>query len=459
MKFSNLFHKRFLIKAIPILLILVLSVSVLNLPQVALATTTGSNVVSGIDYSGQGTKINNDIRGTASKNGNYVTIPTWTYGAYVYSTWDEFWAGWSDWSPNFKSYYDQKGYDYNNQHKICVTDAEKKTEYLWYRNWTKKRDVYRTKYYRKYKGKGFFHWGHTDSSWSGYPANKGCCPSTTYTKNEKYGTENYIEREDYGKYSDSAPFRWPWDPSWVSHSPRLTYRYKAVDLSWDPTWKNESSESCPLNYSLYKLNGTDLGLGIKWSWDEKLSTDKKSESSVFHYTNKDVTEYYLTVNEAQDILMNKILLQALSVEDEFYQLLTEAIISLVTFPVHPLTGFAVFLLTTVDGLSEYAQLKGVRSVAELIIAAKEMNQVIKISVVYDETVYYGGGYSSNSGVYVGNYNRTSVSMFYKDNNPSSSRNIFGRVTYLNNNDIKNIVGSISTVMELRYGIRYMYNGI
>ena len=37
--------------------------------------------------------IDGDIRnGVATVSGNYVNIPVYTYGAYTYSTWDEFWA-------------------------------------------------------------------------------------------------------------------------------------------------------------------------------------------------------------------------------------------------------------------------------------------------------------------------------------------------------------------------------
>ena len=57
------------------------------------AATTGAKISNGIDYSGQGTIIDGDIRKEgATVSGNYVNIPVYTYGAYTYNTWDEFWA-------------------------------------------------------------------------------------------------------------------------------------------------------------------------------------------------------------------------------------------------------------------------------------------------------------------------------------------------------------------------------
>jgi hypothetical protein len=39
------------------------------------ASTAGSNMIDGIDYSGQGTKIDGEIEGQASVDGDYVNIP------------------------------------------------------------------------------------------------------------------------------------------------------------------------------------------------------------------------------------------------------------------------------------------------------------------------------------------------------------------------------------------------
>lgn len=288
----------FLLATVIALLVMLASIE----PTIAQASTAGTRMSSGIDYSGQGTVINNDLSGKpATVEGNYVRIPTWSYGAYTYNTWDEFWVGWSSWSTDNNKYFAHKGYNYNNQ--FYIKDAEKKTEYKWYREWNRKRDVYSTKYYREYKGKHIFHWGHKDSSWNGYPSNKGCCPSTIYTKSEKRGTQSYVEREESG-YAFSAPFRWAWDPQWKTFAPRDTYRVKKVDLTWDASWKKDSSELVPLNYSLYKQDGSSISGGLKWTYIPKLTTQKNrgffemlAADGMPNEKNLSVVQYYVTSKE------------------------------------------------------------------------------------------------------------------------------------------------------------------
>jgi hypothetical protein len=171
-------------------------------------------MVSGIDYSGNGTKITENLRdGVATVEGNYVRIPTYTLGSYVYNTWDEFWSTWSSWSPNNAKYNSYKGYRYAAENKYIV-DVESKTEYQ-YRRWNSNLNpVYKTKYITQYKKlttilflKVYTY--HTESSYSSYPGSK-----SGYTISGRW-TEKVFDYfaggyEYNNNWSTSSPFYWPW---------------------------------------------------------------------------------------------------------------------------------------------------------------------------------------------------------------------------------------------------------
>lgn len=235
-------------------------------PLAVSATTTGTKISNGIDYSGKGTVIDGDIRdGVATVNGDYVNVPIYTYGAYTYDTWDEFWATWSSWSTSNSKYSGYKGYRYAPENKHIV-DFESKTEYQ-YRRWNDKLNpVYKTKYITKYQKctKVLFvnvYTYHTEYSYSGYPGAKS--GYTIYSRRTERVLDYYRGGyEYYGAWSDSKPFTMPWETSWTSYNSRKTYRVKKIDCTWDPDWKNESTERVPLNYSLYNHDGSPMAYGI-----------------------------------------------------------------------------------------------------------------------------------------------------------------------------------------------------
>lgn len=264
------------------------------------ATTIGTKISNGIDYSGQGTVINGDIRdGVATVSGYYVNVPTYTYGSYTYDTWDEFWATWSSWSPSNSKYDGYKGYIYAPEKKFIV-DFQSKTEYK-YRRWNDKLNpVYKTKYiteYQKCTKVLFvkFYTYHTACSYSGYPgAKSGYTIHKRWTEREVSYYKGGYEYHD--SWEDSKPFTWPWEKSWSSYTSRKTYRVKKIDAKWDPKWKNNSTESVPLNYSLYNRDGSPMNYGIMVQANptisENLATnflnptseDRNYETTYFYFT-------------------------------------------------------------------------------------------------------------------------------------------------------------------------------
>ena len=277
------------------------------------AATTGAKISNGIDYSGQGTIIDGDIRKEgATVSGNYVNIPVYTYGAYTYNTWDEFWATWSSWSPSNSKYSGYKGYRYAPENKHIV-DFESKTEYQ-YRRWNDELNpVYKTKYITEYEKCTTVlfvnvYTYHTEYSYSGYPGAK-----SGYTIHSRR-TEREIDYyrggyEYYGEWKDSKPITMPWETSWSAYNSRTTYRVKKIDSTWDPNWKNETTERVPLNYSLYKKDSnTPIGYGIKFTTKLDISEEydrtaiQKLASPIPFEKQYTITQYYIT----SDTLMAKI---------------------------------------------------------------------------------------------------------------------------------------------------------
>lgn len=277
------------------------------------ATTIGANISNGIDYSGQGSVIEGNIReGVATVSGNFVNVPTYTYGSYTYNTWDEFWATWSSCSPSNSKYSGYKGYRYAPENKYIV-DFESKTEYQ-FRRWNNKLNpVYKTKYITEYQKctKILFvnvYTYHTESSYSGYPGLKS--GYTIYSRRTEREIDYYRGRyEYYGKWADSRPFTMPWETSWSSYNSRKTYRVKKIDSTWDPNWKNDYIEQVPLNYSLYEKNSnTPIGYGIKFTTNIGISEEynrtaiQKLASPIPFEKQYKITQYYIT----SDVLMARI---------------------------------------------------------------------------------------------------------------------------------------------------------
>jgi hypothetical protein len=454
-----------------LVVIAVLTTVLLNAPvKVAQAAVPSGGIVNGIDYSGQGTVTANEIRNAeATVDGNYVRVPTVTYGAYTYSTWDEFWAGWSSWSPNNKSYYDQKGYDYNGQHKIVVTDAERKTEYRYYRWNSVLNPQYITRYYTEYKTvtKILFFSITTYSTSSSLGSYLGDVSGKTINRQ---WTESEFSHNaggyEYTGWQDSAPSArtgWPlYENAWSTYESRYTYRYKSCNLSWDASFKVKSSELVPLKYALNPTAGTSNKNGIKWVWNDEISsTKKRSGNYILYVENRDITEYYLTAGQAQTLFRNQSLLAKDVSTADLIRIFGELGIGIFTLPANWLTGLALVFLTASDALRVYCVQKGISTVDGIMVAATELNITMRISLIVDEIVYplAGGTRESQSGVSVTPYTASWVSMRHSQNQTNGGDSgIYGTVSYIKETDIQNIISGINKIFQLKYNFQLSYTG-
>lgn len=454
---SNSSHKFRLLASI---LVFVLLFTLFE-PLAVSATTTGTKISNGIDYSGKGTVIDGDIRdGVATINGKYVNVPIYTYGAYTYNTWDEFWATWSSWSTSNSKYSGYKGYRYAPENKHIV-DFESKTEYQ-YRRWNDKLNpVYKTKYITKYQKctKVLFvnvYTYHTEYSYSGYPGAKS--GYTIYSRRTERVLDYYRGGyEYYGAWSDSKPFTMPWETSWSSYKSRKTYRVKKIDCTWDPDWKNESTELVPLNYSIYKSDGSPMYYGAKWTYSKYLSNEKNIPGQIIV-----VDRYMLNsagiaqlLNGKEDALDRLIANNGTS----WWELAVGTGIGIATLQANPYVGAAVFVAETLYGLQGAVIDSNMQSKYDSIKEILVMAQDYDINIVFE---YYqasttNGGYSY--------YNmrefttqRNYLSMKYQNNeNPQYgyfTNDAFGLVSYIK--DTKIVVDQIDLYVKLKSIPQFIY---
>lgn len=423
------------------------------------AAMTNTQVVSGIDYSGQGTKITGDVRSApATISGDRVNIPIWTYGSYVYSSWDKFWAGWSSWSPSNVKYNGYKGYRYAPESKHII-DFESKTEYQyrrWHSDWN---PVYRTRYYTeyvKYTKILFINFPSytTESSLGGYPgAKSGWTINKRYTESE---LSYYAGGYEYADWRDSAPFAWTgwpfYEPAWSAYNSRQTYRVKMCDSWWDSSWKNESSEQVPLNYSIYKTNGTALNYGAKWTYSSGLSSKKYLPGNITivnrYMLNSDGIKQLL--NGKEDALDRLILNQGSS----WWEVAIGASIGIATLRANPYVGGAVLFAETLYAVMGEVVANNMKAKYSSIKEMLTLAQDYQINVVFEyyqtTTLTSSGGFSY--------YNmkefatqRKYLSMKYQNNEQPSTgyfiNDAYGMVTYLTST--KPVVDEIESYVKLK----------
>lgn len=420
------------------------------------AATTGTKISNGIDYSGQGTVIQGDIRdGVATVSGNYVNVPTYTYGAYTYSTWDKIWAGWSSWSPSNSKYIGYKGYRYAPENKHIV-DFESKTEYQ-YRRWNNKLNpVYKTKYITKYQKctRVLFvniYSYHTESSYYGYPGAKS--GYTIYSRKTERKIDYYRGGyEYYGKWADSKPFTMPWETSWYSYNSRKTYRVKKINSTWDPNWKNESTERVPLNYSIYKSDGSPLYYGAKWTYSKKLSNEKEIPGQVTI-----VNRYMLNSAGIAQLLKGKEDALDKLIQDDgssWWEWVIGTGFGLATMKANPYVAAAVFVAETLYSLQGEIIANNMQSKYNSIKDILVMAQDYDINVVFEyyqtTTLTTNGGFSYYN-MHEFTTQRDYISMKYQSNeNPSYgyfANDAFGVVSYIK--DIKTVVEQIESYVTLK----------
>jgi hypothetical protein len=466
---KKILNKKFGVATISMFLVLTMALAFVFMPfdktLTAHASTAGSNIVSGIDYSGQGTRISEDLRdGVATVEGNYVRVPTYTYGSYVYSTWDEFWASWSSWSPDNAKYNGYKGYRYAPENKHIV-DFKSKTEYQ-YRRWNSNLNpVYKTKYVTEYEKcttilfvKIYTY--HTESSYSGYPGAKS--GYSIFSRWTERVVDYYAGGYEYNNnWSDGAPFTWPWETSWSAYTSRQTYRVKKIDSTWDAKWKNDSSDLVPLNYSLKDRNGQDIGVGIKLAFSKPMS-EYKETSNLFLSTSLWVNQYYISATDAKRLLIDNME----DIEDAigrfgFINLIVDLGSTIggvfLSTPVGVAIGLAMLMVEGSDYLMNELKAGRINTMQKLLTEAERQN----ITIIIQDTNY--AVYSTNMQYYqsfqTAVTKKTSVSMRMSDNDIkcaylTGTKN-YGKISYMS--DINEAIQMIKFSLKYNYPVFLPWN--
>jgi hypothetical protein len=278
----------------------VVAIISLSNPLSVSASLSGSNIVNGIDYSGQGTKIDGQIApGVATVSGNTVNVPIYR-GKYEAGVLDGWWLhSWSNWSifnNMTNDYYTFRG------NTALEYNVESREEHR-YRRWDPNLNpVYNTMYHTEYRrvilGISFYS---TESSWDGYPG-----PKANHTINARWTTSEIRYYNggwtDHTGYLTSPPFRWPWEPEYQIYMTRTSYRYRSRTMTWNEQGAT-TTESVPLRYSLKDRNDVPIQFGIKIVANHTISP--RASTSLFNPTpdnwDYDLTIYYLDTNvlEAQ----------------------------------------------------------------------------------------------------------------------------------------------------------------
>lgn len=255
-----------------------LTVSFLNVE----ATLTGTKMYDGIDYSGQGTRVDKPIRKyQATLNGQYLRIGV-NSGKYenqeiLVNDWIfHSWSSWSTTNNKTNDYYTYRG------QSITEYNVEQKTEHL-YRRWNdQKTPVYQTVYVTEYVGNKWYNFfiTYTDTSSIGYPgvvANFNI--SSRYTYNIVI---RYLGGYDYKTWTDTKPTSLPWENSWEAYQSRTVYRYRHRTITWNEN-SNPTFDNVPLKYSFNDTNGNPINYGIKWTLEHRFSPDANDDITLVQY--------------------------------------------------------------------------------------------------------------------------------------------------------------------------------
>lgn len=270
----------------------------------AYATTSGTQMYSGVDYSGQGTVIDKNLRvSVASTSGSYLSVPVYLgqYQNQQILTNEWIWHSWTGWSPsNYKS----NNYITYRGEGITEYLVESKAFYK-YQRWNDQLNpVYGYMYYTEYQGNQWwnFYINTTDSSTSGYPG-----PIGNYNivrQYREYRILYYNGGYDYTGYQEYPPNGIEGLGGWVKSSQYQTwYRYKERWITWNPNTR-DGSELVPLKYSLKNRNNTPLGLGIKLVANHTFSP--RLSTNLFNPTpdnwDYNLKTYYLDTNVLEEQL-------------------------------------------------------------------------------------------------------------------------------------------------------------
>lgn len=309
------FYKKYLIAGLAIIF-----GTSLFIPS-ASATTVGTDVQEGIDYSEQGTVINKNINGNdnAYISGDYVNVPVYNGMYTVNSIADSWlWKTKSNWSP-YNNRTTPSLYNYIGE-TITEYDVESRNEYQ-YRRWNdEKYKTYSTVYHTKYRGSKWWNCYVTlnEESYNGYGGNK-----DNFLIIERYTTQEhtgYRGGYDYDyEWRTSEPWRWAWEDHWEAWNVRKSYRYQSRTLRWNEN-ANPGWEQVPLNYSLYDKNNDVINYGIKLKASSRISEDYNTSFLNPTPDNCNFTEeyYYLNIEKATEQFLLTILHSQMTDEITIY---------------------------------------------------------------------------------------------------------------------------------------------
>lgn len=412
------------------------------------ATTSGSNIINDVDYSGQGTIIEKTIRNSQAYNdSSYAYIPT--YGAryenqkilindwYLHS-----WSSWSTKNNRTNNYDDYRG------ESIIEYDVQSKKQYQ-YKVWDPEMGVLvGTMYVTKYKGSKWYNsfLTKTIESTEGYPGN-----ISNYKIVDQY-IYGYVKGYEGGYIND---YTWHDDaPSGSDKilNTRTVYRYRSRTITWNNK-AYSSIETVPLNYSFSDVSGNSLGI-IKWELMKEVSNYEDTASSV----NVSYYQYFIKSTDIIDLLETAI---EKKVEDalmqttfsDFGDIVLYAIGSGVTY-VNPTLGGAIglatFVIDYIDSSIIYKMAANeINTIQDFIDELQSSKETAVISFA-NITVNTGNMYSETLIYQTDSVNIDYVSMNYKNNQISNNLvnfegNNYGKISYLTS--IDEVVNHIKLVLR------------
>lgn len=428
------------------------------------ATTTGTSMYYGVDYSGQGTRIDYNLReqaATESSSGNYLYVPVYKgkYENQQVLVNDWMFHSWSSWSTS-----NNKTNDYNNYRGESITeyDVQSKVQYK-YRRWDdEKTPLYTTYYVTKYKGS---HWydsflTKTVRSTYRYPgALSGWTITDRYTEREI--TDYKGGYDYYSGWRDSAPFS-PLDP-WSSYTSRTVYRYRARTIEWNEN-ANPGIESTPMKYSFNDRTGNPIDYGIKIVSNATISPN--ASTGLFNPApddwNYDVTTYYLNT----DVLEQELHHAIMTVQTE------DSIILAIRASIQAGASTVTAVLGVIGLFSESAVIASLGAVAAyagaiiLPIALANIYLQYEAAITYSDLVKTLGDWSEHNyiGISFVSYNDLDSDTFMLpdhdmevkmlDKKSTSSDDIDFLSMNLTNNDFTGIDGSLANVYYDDFNLDY-----
>jgi hypothetical protein len=241
-------------------------------------------------------------------------------------------------------------------------------------------------------------------------------------------------------------------------------------------WKSDSNagiQYLPLRYSLYDTNGDSIRGGIKWEFNDLISEDKSNDDTFVVDQYYSVTQYYLTINELQRLLIYDVddIQDAKGpewIKAVKYFMDGAAFVDAAFIPeiVTKTMGFVIWILEGNDYINKLFRDGTLNSLEELLRAAEKEKVVLVLqgerrSVTQKVFITPNLGsalHGPDIQFQVATTSKTYVSMKYSDNiafvNKLDGTN-FGRISYID--DTVEMKGMIKRYIEAAYPILLPWN--